>query len=224
MVSRRSLISAGDSFRKASNRAISVGLQLEKLEALLCETSLDYCENDDLVQHIRARFLGLAARNTSNSDLSRQELGEIVDSLKEILNTSPRLSPKLVAYIHSTIGLVRQLRGEHDASVHSLMKALWVATATHDPNAVDIGLTVHRLGIVHGRSGNLNVAATMLEKARAIYRSAGLTDTHPYIVSVANEMDVLRPRLVQEMWRAGSTPAFRTVNEEMGRFGRRLSS
>eukprot|EP00545_Synedropsis_sp_CCMP1620_P003182 CAMPEP_0119006698 /NCGR_PEP_ID=MMETSP1176-20130426/2472_1 /TAXON_ID=265551 /ORGANISM="Synedropsis recta cf, Strain CCMP1620" /LENGTH=266 /DNA_ID=CAMNT_0006958661 /DNA_START=95 /DNA_END=895 /DNA_ORIENTATION=- len=228
MVSGRSLIAAGDSFRKTSYRTISVGLQFEKLETLLCEISQDYCECDVLVRHIRAQFSGLAARNTSNKDLSRQELGEIVDALQEIVNTSPRLSPKVVAYIHSTIGLVRQLRGENDAAIHAFMKALWIATATHEPNAVEIGLTVHRLGIVHGQNGNLNQAATMLEKALAIYQSAELTEAHPYVISVTTEIEVVRPKLLKELWRAGSTPAFHTVNEELDHLkharDRRLSS
>jgi tetratricopeptide (TPR) repeat protein len=177
---------------------------------------------------MQVQFSGLATRNASNKDLSRGELGDIVDTLKEILNTSPLLGPKLVAYIHSTIGLVRQLRGESEAAIHAFMKALWIATATHDPDTIEIGLTVHRLGIVHGRTGNLNEAVTMLEKALALYRSADLSESHPYFVSATNEIEVVRPKLMKDLWRAGSTPSFRTVNKEIESLqravDRRLSS
>ena len=225
MVSRRSLIGAGESFRKASNRAINVGLQIEKLEILLCETSKEFCESDTRVQQICTHFSGLAARkHFSNKELSRVELGEIVDMLKEILNTSPRLPAQLVAYIHSTIGLIRQLRGENECAIHSFMKALWIATATHDPNAEEIGLTVHRLGIVHGRNRDYNEAATLLEKALAIYRCGGMTENHPYLASATRELEELRPKLDRGLLKALSTPGFATVREELETIDRRLSS
>lgn len=215
MVSRRSLIGAGESFRKASYRDVSVGLQIEKLEILLCETSIEYCENDTLVQQIRVHFSGLAARQFSNKELSREELGEIVDTLKEILNPPPRLPAQLVAYIRSTIGLVRQLRGDNKCAIHAFMKALWIATSTHhDPNAEEIGLTVHRLGIVHGRNCDYNEAAILLEKALAIYRCGGMTENHPYLASATNELEELRPKLEHNLRRAVSTSGVITVYEE----------
>jgi hypothetical protein len=216
MVSRRSLIGAGETFRKASYRDVSVGLQIEKLEILLCETSIEYCENDTLVQQIRVHFSGLAARkHFSNKELSREELGEIVDTLKEILNTSPRLPAQLVAYIHSTIGLVRQLRGDNKCAIHAFMKALWIATSTHhDPNAEEIGLTVHRLGIAHGRNCDYNEAAILLEKALAIYRCGGMTENHPYLASATRELEELRPKLEHDLRRAVSTSGVITVHEE----------
>lgn len=198
MLSRKSLISAGVSFRKASNRNVSVGLQLDQLERLLCETSRDYCESSTLITQIRQKFRGLAVRNHfSNAELSREELSEIADVLTEILNDSPHLSRLLVASVHSTIGLVRLLLGELDFAINSFMKALWIMTATKEVSIEAVGLTLHRLGIAHGRSGNFNEAASLLEKALAIYRRGGMIETHPYMLSALNELDEIRPKLVK---------------------------
>lgn len=217
MVSRRGLTNSGDtsSYRKGSNRALSVGLQLEKLEQLLCETSRSYCENNVLVQQIRHQFIGLADRKRQSSkELSHNELGDIIDTLKEILNSSPSLPPSLVFHFHSTIGLLRQKRGETDTAAHSFMKALWIATSTHEPQYEEIGLTIYRLGVVRGRTANYSEAVTLLEKGLAIYDSGGLPDNHPYVVSASNELEMLRPKYEKEIWRRETSSGFATDQQK----------
>jgi tetratricopeptide (TPR) repeat protein len=190
---------------------VSVGLQLEKLEELLCETTQDYCDDSALVSEIRSKYEGLLSR-THHSDqhvgLTLEELGEIIDTLKDVLNSSPRLPPPQVACVHSTIGLVRQLRGEKQSAINSFMKALWIATATHNPDAEEIGLIVHRIGIAHSRNGNYNESTTMLEKALAIYRSRNLGDNHPYVVSASQELAVVSLKLEQDLWQSVSDDEF----------------
>ncbi|KAI2490910.1 hypothetical protein MHU86_23675 [Fragilaria crotonensis] len=144
------------------------------------------------------KFRGLAARkHFSNSELSREELFEIADVLTEILNDAPHLSTRLVAYINSTIGLVRLLLGEHDSAINSFVKALWIMAVTKAECTEEIGLTVQRLGIAHGRIGYFNEAVSLLEKSIAIYRSGGMQESHPCMLSALNELEVIRPKLVQ---------------------------
>ena len=186
--SRRSLISAHvESFRHRAHRLLSVGLQIEKLETLLTRIAPEFCEDRLLMESIQQQFKGLAARkHFRNRELTRDEMNDIADILNLILNTSPQLPPKLVAYVHSTIGLVRQLIGENDSAIISLTKALWLETATQNPDTCEIGLTVHRLGISHGRNRNYPEALVMLKKALLIYKVAGLETNHTYVTN-ANE-------------------------------------
>ena len=150
------------------------------------------------MRQLRKKFRGLSARkHFSNAELSREELFEIADVLTEILNDAPQLSTRLVAYINSTIGLVRLLLGEHDSAINSFVKALWIMTVTKEECTEDIGLTVQRLGIAHGRLGNVNEAVSLLEKSLAIYRSGGMQESHPCILSALDELEVIRPKLVK---------------------------
>ena len=187
--SRRSLISARvESFHRRAHRLLSVGLQIEKLETLLTRIAPEFCEDRELMDSIQQQFRGLAARkHFRNRELTRDEMNDIVDILNLILNTSPQLPPKLVAYVHSTIGLVRQLVGENDSAIISLTKALWLETATQNPDTCEIGLTVHRLGISHGRNRNYPEALVMLKKALLIYKVAGLEPNHTYVTNANDE-------------------------------------
>jgi len=208
VMSRRSLIQQNrDSFRKNSYRAVSVGLQLQKLESLLCDVAQQYCEDQDFIRYIENQFRGLAARK---GKLGRGELVEIIDTLKAILNLSPSLPPRLVAYIHSTIGLVRQLQGENERAIGSLMKALWLETASYEPDAELVGLAVHRLGIIYGRNGNYEEARVMLEKAGMIYKSAGLRDDHPFMTNVIEELEALALKHERALSQSESLRGIRT--------------
>lgn len=193
-LSRRSLIYArGESFSQRSHRLLSVGLQIEKLEALLTQTASEFCEDKVFREMIQHQFVGLAARkHFRNDELTRPEMIEIVDILNLILASSPQLRPKLVAYVHSTIGLVRQLIGENDSAIVSLTKALWIETSIKKPDAAEIGLTVHRLGISHERNRNYSEALVTLKKSLVIYQLAGLDPGHPYVTNVIGEIALVQ--------------------------------
>ena len=196
MVSKKSLINTGESFRRAPNRNVCIGLQLDKVEKLLCETSQEFCESSSFVIEIRQRFQGLAARkHFSNKELSHEELLEIGDTLIDIINDAPKLCPPLVANIHSTIGLVRLLLDEHESAIQSFVKALWIESTLPKPNFAEIGLTNHRIGIAQGRLGDFKQAASMLEKALSVYRSAGMNENHPLMVSALNELEGIHHKL-----------------------------
>jgi tetratricopeptide (TPR) repeat protein len=173
----------------------SVGLQIEKLEALLIQTAPDFCEDKLLIKTIKDQFVGLSARkHFRNDELTRQEMSEIVDILNSIIASSPLLRPKLVAHVHSMIGLLQQLIGENDSAIASLTKALWIETSIKCTDDAEIGLTLHRLGNSHARNGNYSKAIVMLKKSLVIYQLAGLDRVHPYVTTVIGEIDLVQKK------------------------------
>jgi len=211
--SRRSLKnSAGESFNKRNQRQLSVDLQLTKLEALLTQTAPDFCQDRELADTIRHQFHGLAAqKHFSNCELTRDEINELVDILNLVLQFSPELPPMLVAYVHSTIGLARQLIGDNDGAIGSFTKALWIETSTKNHEAIEIGLTVHRLAICHGRKMNYPEALVMLNKALMIYEVAGLDQSHPYVSNAREEARNLRMQIERRSQKTASSKSSRNI-------------
>ena len=176
--------------REASLNKSGVGLQLEKLEELLRKTIQPHCHNEEVRQKARHQFYGLAER-----ELSRTEIHDIVTILLEALD-SPNMSPTLVSYIHSTIGLLYLTKNDIELAIQSFTKALWVETTTmehsspnNNNNQVDVGLVLHRLALCQMRLGDRNGASSLLGRALKLYKECSLPNDHSYIQHAQEELD-----------------------------------
>lgn len=174
--------------QEASLKKSGVGLQLEKLEELLCKTIQPHCHNEEVRQKARHQFYGLAER-----ELSRTEIHDIVTILLDALE-SPNMSPTLVSYIHSTIGLLYLTKNDIELAIQSFTKALWVETTTtmeHSSpnNQVDIGLALHRLALCRMRLGDRNGASSLLGRALKLYKECSLPNDHSYVQHAQEELD-----------------------------------
>jgi len=189
---RRRVRAAASPESKTSLESSGVGLQLDKLEELLCETILPYCHNSETRRHYRHQFQGLADQNS----LSRAMIHDIIIVLLEVLN-SPTMPCTLVAYIHSTIGLLYISQGETRLAIHSLTKALWIETSLLSANRANLGLTLHRLAVCRARLGDHHEAQTLLTKVLKLYKSCSLKNDMQ-VGHAQEELDRLEAATVQQ--------------------------
>ena len=178
-----------DSFRRKI--VMSVDLDVEALERLVCIELDAFCdEHPDIQEQIDQVGHGLADRcNYNAEEMSSTDSSNIIMMLRSMLEIQSVEVPRsMIAKIHSNIALLRQQRKEYDLAVSSLMKALWMETSQSPPDAERIGITMHRLGILHGKRRNKVEAMALLHKARMIYTSVGFRDEHPYQTSAKDAL------------------------------------
>jgi tetratricopeptide (TPR) repeat protein len=122
----------------------SVGLNVERLEKLLCESIPAHLENATERKSLVARFKGLASRcrrrQPSSSSRVEVELDEAAAYMSAFLNGSISNSQEtasssscillpatLLVDLHSSIGLIREeIHGNTKAAIGSYVKALWI--------------------------------------------------------------------------------------------------
>jgi tetratricopeptide (TPR) repeat protein len=175
--------------RKDLLNASGVGLQLQKLEELLCKTIQPHCHNKELGRQARHQYRGIAERK-----LSRTEILDIITILLEVLD-SPTVPPKLVSYLHSTIGLLYLTENQTKLAIQSFTKALWVETTMQSPDEVDVGLTLHRLAVCHARLGDSEGASSLFEKALNQYKESPLKNDHSYIRHAQQELEHVKEKM-----------------------------
>lgn len=145
-----------------------IGLQLDKLEELLCSTIQPYCRENE-GRHCRRQFGGISEQES----LSRCDIQEIVSILREVLD-APSMPSSLVAKIHSTIGVLHLSEGETQLAIRSFTKALWIQTSLQSPvnRARNVGITLHRLAICRAQLGDADEAQSLLNKVLALYKAS----------------------------------------------------
>jgi len=172
--------------RKAPLSSSGVGLQLVKLEKLLCKIIPEKCNDEELLRYARTHFSGLSIQNR---DLTRTETLEIIDLLKGALITKQTLSPTLVADIHSTIGLLYHAQNDMKRAIRAFTMALWIQAHNKvSARQVEIALSIHRIALCHSSIGNYDVAIALLKKALAMYKDSRLKGKHPYMVQGQEEL------------------------------------
>ena len=150
-----------------------ISLHLDKIEELICKTIQPYCRDAETSRQYRYQFLSLAMQ--SSSSLSRTEIDGIISILIDVLNNSSSDMPcTLVAYIHSTIGLLKLTDGETRLAIQSLTKALWIQTSLQSLNHTSVGDTLYRLAVCHVKLGEQEEAQTLLEKTLRLYKQCTL--------------------------------------------------
>jgi tetratricopeptide (TPR) repeat protein len=154
--------------------AFGVGLDVDRLEQLLCHTLLRYTNDVDLVTLI-SKFEGLAARcHLQGLESCHDELINAATMLAISLSASPVLPALIVYEVHSAIGLIREAQGQYTCAIQSYLKAFWVASATSKIPQEELGCVLHRLGKAYGRSGKYQKGMILLEEAIGIYEKAHL--------------------------------------------------
>lgn len=180
--------------RKVPPSSLGVGLQLAKLEKLLCKTIPENCSDKELRRYARTHFWGLSKQRRV---LTRAETLEIISLLTSAMLTLRTLSPTLIADIHSTIGLLYQTQKNMKQAISSFTKALWVQAKNKGAaSQVDIALSIHRTGLCHSGLGNHDIAIVLLKKALKLYENSSLKAKHPYVMHAREEL-----KQVEEMQR-----------------------
>ena len=222
--SRKSQSSGGSGAFRASNLVVTVELQLEEVERLLCDEMALYCDDIALLRQTKRQFRGMSERPVD--ELSWNEISEIIERFRAMLNSSPKIPRNTVAQVHSCIGLLQNQRAEYESAISAFLKTLWIETAQREPDGESIGITVNRLGIAHGRNENYVEAVALLQKARTIYTAVGYRDEHPFQVNINEEIQTLRRRQSRQ---AGSSlgvksiPILHSLREGLQQIDRRLS-
>jgi hypothetical protein len=194
--SRSKAMSSDNSNLKLSNRMIDLGLDLHKLETLLCSTSMEYCTDDVFASKLFRRFSGIATqKKKSTQSLDHDEWEEIADALNDLMCYAPNMPLRSIVYIHSTIGLIRQIMGRYDCAINAFTKAMFLLKKMDIQNEIDVGLLISRIGVAKSMKGNNKEGVRMLEKALEICRCAGLGETHAHLICIKRELVGLKSRL-----------------------------
>jgi tetratricopeptide (TPR) repeat protein len=144
----------------------SVGLKLEHLEDMLCQT-IPKLVGGQAGWH----YAGLASRSQSSDwNVCKAELSCASEWLRTVLDGrfSEQLSSSEVAEIHSFIGLIQEVHGNYDSACKSHVKALWVASQATDFPEDQRAAIFFRLGNAYGRTGNYEQMQHLYEKAAEI--------------------------------------------------------
>ncbi|CAB9528699.1 expressed unknown protein [Seminavis robusta] len=180
----------------------STELTAEDLENFVCQVLSQHVDDADtpnfrnlqyhvkqLAKHADQREGKLCHKCRGCPFCSATFLGEIVLSLKTVIESTPSLSAKMTAQVHSMIGLLRQQYGDLKAAIRSFLRVLWILSSlTLDPLAVQVeeneesveeretlvwkmGITRHRLGMAYGKSGDFVDAITLLQTAVKDYET-----------------------------------------------------
>jgi tetratricopeptide (TPR) repeat protein len=168
--------------RNTSLNASGVGLKLQMLEELLCDTIQPHCSDEELKWRARHHFRGLVER-----ELSPEDIYDILIILHEVL--SSRIPPKLVSSIHSMIGLLYLTENEAKLAIQSFTKALWVETTMLAPEEADVGLVLQRLAVCRTRLGDVDAAIFLFAKALKLHKESPLKNNHSYIRHAKQELD-----------------------------------
>jgi hypothetical protein len=191
--SRLKLINSENFISKASTRVITLGLDLHKLETLLCMTGMEYCTDNVIALKNFRRFSGMASqRKNSVKNLDRDEWEEIADALNDLMCNAPRMPLKLIAHIHTTIGLIRQSMARYDCAISAFTKALFLYKKMETTKEIEVALLISRIGVAKTLKGNSHEGTKMLKKALQIYRCAGLSENHIYLMSAKLELEGLK--------------------------------
>jgi tetratricopeptide (TPR) repeat protein len=186
---RHGRASASPERKTAPQESSGVGLNLKRLEELLCKTILPFCHNSETRRDYLHQFIGLSEQES----LSRSKSQDTISALLEVLNRSPSMPCSLVADIHSKIGLLYMSHAEMHLAIQSLTKSLWVQTSMKSVNSEKVGLALHRLGICHASLGNDKEARQLFKKALELYNTTN-RKSNPKVIHAQEELDRLEPK------------------------------
>lgn len=171
---------------KTSLESSGIGLKLDQLEELLCQTIQPYCRKSES-SHCRRQFEGLAGREP----LSRTETHEIISILLQVLE-SPTVTSALVSHIHSTIGQLHFSEGEIGLAIQSFTKTLWLETSCGGRNSArNVAFTMHRLAVCQARLGDNERARALFSKVVKLYKACNLKNDAPVFHAAQEELDRL---------------------------------
>ena len=182
--------------RNSHRSAWNVGLNVEKLEHLLCVTLPQVMSEDDEanVSSLETdQFRNLAEICRQKDDVSRAALTEASEWIRFFLTNlnqpenDRRLAPELTAELHSYIGLIREIRGDTMSAIQSYTKALWLLNrakaalerssfttqSKSDKNVEEhlgrqLAKAMYRLGGAYGRLGEYTKMQELIDRAESL--------------------------------------------------------
>jgi tetratricopeptide (TPR) repeat protein len=162
--------------------SLSIGLALDRLGKLLCQTLRQHSNDNDLT--MMAVFLyesllhrmqeGESCRLESCSD----ELSQIVDVLDVFITSTAELPATVVFEVHSLRGLVQETLCRHKLARQSYLKALWIASSTAQIPKEQLAIAMHHLGKSYGASGDYKEATALLERSLSEYEQSHIPKRH----------------------------------------------
>lgn len=201
--------SLSERIRRNSFTGVSVELDFSELEQFILHLST-ITEDSEIIRTTYAHFRGLSARYNSQSPdiddaLIADELHDVVNMLGAILSSAPGLPSKMVAQVHSFVGLIRAKQKRYVCATQSFLKALWLQTASEETQDLEIAITENRLGLAYGLSGNLPQAISLLEKSLEDYDKAGMKMEHPCTTAAQSALSAFRTlHLNQNLYTTGT--------------------
>jgi tetratricopeptide (TPR) repeat protein len=173
---------------------ISAGFDYNELERFLLFTVEQYCYDRALALSAKAKSRLLSRHclrqkskegvATASSHDDRQNMEDVAVILSAFMDSSsPNLPTSVVYQVHSFMGLISLARQDNEAALSSFTKALWIvvnATNNEIPQEQQ-AVTVQRMGMVYGASGQYREASNLLRKAMAIYEKTNIGTDHDCI-------------------------------------------
>ena len=167
---------------------LNIELELDQVELILRDVIPTYSKDEELVK-LALQFCGSKDRSKWSGD----DFDEIVSIMNSFFDSAPSLPPSLVAFAHTSIGLIRNKKRDYTCAIESFLKALWISTAAQEPSE-QIGAALHRLSIACGRVGERRQAKKILEQALINYDRASFSKSHPSVIAAGGRLQRYAPR------------------------------
>jgi tetratricopeptide (TPR) repeat protein len=176
---------------------LNIELELDQVEVIIRDVIPTYSKDKELVE-MASQF----CRSKNRSKWSGDDFDEIVSMMNSFFDCAPSLPPSLVAFVHTSIGLIRHKQHEYTCAIESFLKALWLMSAAQEPSE-QIGVALHRLSMAYGRIGENRQAQKLLEQALINYDRASLSKSHASVIAASERLQRYAP---QNMSQAAARP------------------
>jgi tetratricopeptide (TPR) repeat protein len=189
-----------NSIRRQALSSLSIGLALDRLGKLLCQTLRQHSNDNDLRMMAVSSHQSLLHRTNEvescRLECCRDELSQIDDVLDAFITSTANLPATVVFEVHSLRGLVQETLCRHKLASQSYLKALWIASATAQIPKEQLAITMHRLGKSYGANGDYKEATALLQRSLSEYEQSNIPKRH---VCVADAESSIRRLSAQRL-------------------------
>lgn len=170
--------------RGTALNGVSIDCSFPAVEYFLCSIVPEYCQQEELLSSISCQVYGLNRRVKHHGAISCQEdLMNAIAALEEFLNVCDQLPATITFDVHTYIGQIKALQNDKSGAVQSFTRALWIASCSEDIPQEYVATTLHRMGQVHAKGGNIVEARGILNKALETYKAANVVSNHPLVAN-----------------------------------------
>jgi tetratricopeptide (TPR) repeat protein len=180
------------SIRRQALSSLSIGLALDRLGKLLCQTLRQCSHDNDLRMMSVSSYQSLLYRmhevESCRLECCRDELSRIYDVLDTFITSTADLPATVVFEVHSLRGLVQETLCRHKLAQQSYLKALWIASSTAQIPKEQLAMTMHHLGKSYGANGDYKEATALLERSLSEYEQSHIPKRHVCVVDAESEI------------------------------------
>lgn len=166
--------------RRPATNGICIDCDFDQVEHFLFNVVPEHCPQQDkngMLNSIRSQIYGIHHRIKQRGVTECQEdLLNAVAVLEEFLNICNQPSAQTIFDAHTYIGQIKAAQKDKSGAVQSFTRALWIASSSEEIASEHVAATLHRLGQVYAKGGNIVEAHGILNKAMETYKAASVSN------------------------------------------------